>query len=52
MADNIIKALKKPIPNNVLKAAVDRFSERRVLEDHRKALKVSHYDFYPKERRV
>jgi len=49
MASAIGKALTSPIPKKNLELAVEPFSDKNVLESHRKSLQVSRSDFYPRE---
>ena len=52
MANGIRKALKNPIPKDILKKAVEPFSELKVFEEHRKSLEISKSDFFPKNSKV
>ena len=52
MANGIRKALKNPIPEGILKKAVEPFSELKVFEEHCKSLDVSKSDFFPKNSKV
>jgi glycosyltransferase involved in cell wall biosynthesis len=52
MANSIKKAMKNPVSEDVLKKAVEPFSEQRVFEDHRKSLEISRSDFFPRGEKV
>jgi glycosyltransferase involved in cell wall biosynthesis len=52
MANGIRKALKNPIPEGILKKAVEPFSELKVFEEHCKSLEISKSDFFPKNSKV
>ena len=51
-ASNLAHALKNPISEDILKQAVEPFSEQRVFEEHCKSLDVSRSDFFPKSSKV
>jgi len=52
MANSIRKALKNPVSEDVLKKAVEPFSEQRVFAEHCKSLEISKSDFFPRGEKV
>ena len=52
MATAIVQALDNPIPEDILKKAVEPFSELKVFEEHCKSLEISKSDFFPKNSKV